>query len=255
MDQLLADPIFAVVAIVAVLLAGLSKGGFGGGVGFVGVLALAQASSPTIAIAIMLPILCVMDLIGVHAYRRDWHPRSLKVLGIGCLIGTAIGTCTFSWMDDQVIRLMVGFIALVFFIDFVRSGGEKAASLVVSNPIGYVLGTIAGFTSFVIHAGLPPVAMYLLPQRLDKRVHVGTIVILFCFINYLKILPYWWLGLLTYSNLSASLILMPLAPIGMFMGIKLNRFISQKWFMRASYAILFILGLRLLYEGLFLAPR
>ena len=226
MDQLLGDPLFAFSAIGAVLLAGLSKGGFGGGVGFVGVLALSQVSSPVQAVP------------------------SMKVLVIGCLIGTVIGMLTFKWMDDQLIRLMVGIIAIAFFVDFFRSGGEKAVPRLFSKPVGYVLGTIAGFTSFVIHAGLPPVAMYLLPQRLDKRIHVGTIVILFCVVNYAKILPYWWLGLFTAPNLSISLILMPLAPIGMMIGIKFNHLIPQKWFMRASYTILFVLGTRLLYEGL-----
>ena len=156
MNQLLADPLFASFAIGAVLLAGLSKGGFGGGVGFVGVLALAQVSSPIQAVAIMLPILCVMDPMGVWAYRKDWHRSSMKVLGIGCLIGTVIGMLTFKWMDDQLIRLMVGVIAVAFFIDFFRAGGEKAAARTFSDPVGYVLGTISGFTSFVIHAGLPP---------------------------------------------------------------------------------------------------
>ncbi|MAI49954.1 MAG: hypothetical protein CMM16_05250, partial [Rhodospirillaceae bacterium] len=80
MDQLLSDPIFASFAIGAVLLAGLSKGGFGGGIGFVGVLALSQVSSPVQAVTIMLPILCVMDLMGVWAYRKDWDRPSMKVL-------------------------------------------------------------------------------------------------------------------------------------------------------------------------------
>ena len=92
--------------------------------------------------------------------------------------------------------------------------------------------------------------MYLLPQRLDKRIHVGTIVVLFFFINYLKIIPYWWLGLFTPPNLSASLILMPLAPVGMFLGIRFNHLIPQKVFMRFSYGILFLLGCRMMYEGL-----
>ena len=116
MDHLLANPLFTTIAIIAVLLSGLSKGGFGGGVGFIGVLALAQISSPTIAVATMLPILCVMDLIGVREYRKDWHGPSLRILVIGCLLGTVIGTITFKWMDDQIIRLIVGFIALSFFV-------------------------------------------------------------------------------------------------------------------------------------------
>ena len=250
MSQLINDPYFAFFAIGAVLLAGLSKGGFGGGLGFIGVLALAQISSPAQAVAVMLPILCVMDLIGVWAYRENWHRPSMRILGVGCLVGTVTGMLTFKWMDEQAIRLIVGVIAIAFFVDFFRGGGEKAVARTFSDPVGYTLGTLSGFTSFVIHAGLPPVAMYLLPQRLDKRVHVGTIVVLFFLINYAKIIPYWWLGLLTIQNLSISLVLLPIVPIGMFIGIKFNHFIPQKWFMRASYTILLLLGIRLLYEGL-----
>lgn len=250
MDRLLNDPLFAAFAIAATLLAGLSKGGFGGGLGFVGVLGLAQVSSPVTAVAIMLPILCVMDLIGAWAYRHDWHRPSMTVLGTGCLIGTIIGMLTFRWMDAQLIQLIVGTIAILFFVDFFRSGGEGAAARVFSKPVGYVLGTIAGFTSFVIHAGLPPVAMYLLPQRLDKKVHVGTIVVLFFFVNYLKLIPYWWLGLFTSSNISTALVLMPLAPVGMILGIRFNYLIPQKVFVRISYSILFLLGLRMTWEGL-----
>lgn len=250
MDQFLNDPVFAAFAVGATLLAGLSKGGFGGGLGFVGVLGLAQVSSPVQAVAIMLPILCVMDLIGAWAYRAHWHRPSMKILGIGCVIGTLIGMLTFRWLDDQLIQLMVGAIAIAFFVDFFRSGGETAGARVFSDPVGYTLGTIAGFTSFVIHAGLPPVAMYLLPQRLDKRIHVGTIVILFAFINYLKILPYWWLGLFTAPNVTAALIVMPLAPVGMILGIRFNHLIPQKIFLRISYSILFLLGIRMMYAGL-----
>ena len=113
MDQLLNDPVFAAFGIGATLLAGLSKGGFGGGLGFVGVLGLAQVSSPVQAVAIMLPILCVMDVMGAWAYRRDWHRPSMKVLGIGAMIGTVIGMLTFRWMDDQLIKLIVGGIAMI----------------------------------------------------------------------------------------------------------------------------------------------
>ena len=176
----------------------------------------------------------------------------MRILGVGCLIGTVIGMLTFKWMDEQAVRLIVGVIAVAFFVDFFRAGGEKAVARTFSDPVGYTLGTISGFTSFVIHAGLPPVAMYLLPQRLDKRVHVGTIVVLFSYKLCQNYLPYWWLGLLTIQNLSISLVLLPLAPIGMFIGIKFNHFIPQKWFMRASYHLVICAGIRLLYEAWYL---
>ena len=125
MNQLINDPYFAFFAIGAVLLAGLSKGGFGGGLGFIGVLALAQISSPAQAVAVMLPILCVMDLIGVWAYCENWHRPSMRILGVGCLIGTVIGMLTFKWMDEQAVRLIVGVIAVAFFVDFSAPEGRR----------------------------------------------------------------------------------------------------------------------------------
>lgn len=80
---MITDPVFFAVAVPAVLLSGLSKGGLGGGIGIIGVLSLAMVTSPAQAAAVMLPILCLMDPMGVWAYRKSWDRESAIILSAG----------------------------------------------------------------------------------------------------------------------------------------------------------------------------
>ncbi|WP_316976581.1 sulfite exporter TauE/SafE family protein [Shumkonia mesophila] len=246
---MISDPLFYAVAVPAVLLAAISKGGFGGGLAMLGVPLLSLVIPAPQAAAIMLPILCLMDVMGVWAYRKTWHRRNFWIMASGALIGIAIGTFTFHWFSDGSIRLLVGCIAVVFSLDYwFRKKPAKANA----NPDvgrGMFWGALSGFTSFLAHAGGPPANTYLLPQRMDKTLFVGTMVMLFTAVNYAKLLPYWWLGLLPAGNLAMSLILAPLAPVGVVLGIWLHRRISPTWFYRLCYLFLFVTGLKLFYDG------
>ncbi|WP_417596275.1 sulfite exporter TauE/SafE family protein [Parasphingorhabdus sp.] len=119
-----------------------------------------------------------------------------------------------------------------------------------NKPLGFIAGTVAGFTSFVAHAGGPPYQAYTLPQNLEKRVYAGTAVIFFFVVNFVKILPYALLGQLDRTNLTISLILMPLAPIGVFIGVALVKRINHETFYRIIYVLIFAVGLKLLWDGL-----
>ena len=110
---------------------------------------------------------------------------------------------------------------------------------------------IAGYTSFLIHAGGPPVNFYLLPQKLNKTIYVGTITLIFLIINTIKLIPYYFLDQLVISNLKISLILSPLAPISIYIGYYLHKKISEKIFYFFIYFFLAISGVKLIYDGLF----
>jgi len=68
---MLTDPLFYALAIPAVILLGLAKGGFAG-VGAISLPLLALAISPVQAAAILLPVLILQDVVGVWAFRRSW---------------------------------------------------------------------------------------------------------------------------------------------------------------------------------------
>lgn len=242
---------FYLLAAPVVLLVGISKGGFGGGLGTMAVPLLALMIDPRLAAAILLPILCVMDLFSVWSFRGTWDKSNLKTLLPGALLGTLAGALTFSITNADMIRILVGVLALYFVVHYLWGLRmlQHAQRTEAGMARGTFWGTIAGYTSYIAHAGGPPVSIYLLPQQLPKVTLVGTTVLFFTIINYIKLIPYAWLGQLNTDTLMTSLLLMPLAPIGVKLGVYLLHKVSEKWFYWTCYGFLFIAGLKLVHEG------
>lgn len=247
---MLTDPYFYLLAIPGILITGISKGGFGAGLGILAVPLISLALPPTQVAAILLPILCVMDLFGLWAFRGKWDKANMRIILPAGMLGILIGTFTFRYLNEHYIRLMIGLIAVCFV--FYRWYGRRLLTVAPGPNLcrGGFWGTIAGFVSFVAHAGGPPMSIYLLPQKLDKAVFVGTTVIFFTVVNYVKLIPYAWLGQFSMTNLLTSLILIPLAPLGIGLGVWLHRNINEKWFYFVSYSLLLIVGIKLVYDGI-----
>lgn len=245
---MLTDPIFWLCAVPAVLIYGISKGGFGGSIAVLSVLLMTFIMTPTQAAAILLPILCVMDLFVVWTYRGTFDRTALHLLLPGAMVGILAGYLGADRMDDDAMRVMIGVISLVFclksWLDWPPGAGREHG---VAS--GALLGTLAGFTSFNIHAGGPPFSMYLLPKKLDPLVFAGTAGIFFAVVNYVKLVPYYYLDQLIMDNLLISLALMPLAPVGVKLGHFMVRRINTQWFYRVCFFFLFVVGLKLLFEG------
>ncbi|MBL8808235.1 MAG: sulfite exporter TauE/SafE family protein [Rhodospirillales bacterium] len=248
---MLTDPFFYALAIPAFLLTGISKGGFGGGLGSMGVPLMALAIPVPQAAAIMLPLLMVMDVVGVWRYRRDYARGLMGILLLGAVIGTALGYAAFSHLDDGWIRLLIGVIAVLFPLkDFALHALGRSPLAVAPNPAkGVFWSTIAGVTSFIANAGSPPIQVFLLPLRLDKTVFVATTTVYFAFMNAIKLGPYISLGLFTPENLATSAILLPLALAGIFLGLWLHARVPDKPFYFWCNVFLFVTGLKLVWDG------
>src|SRR5690606_37286194 len=142
--------------------------------------------SPVQATAIMLPVLCVMDLMSGWAYRRIWDRRNLRILIPAALVGIAIGALSFRFLSEDAVRLIIGAVAVLFTLDRWLGLRPRRPAGPGGIAAGTLWGALSGFTSFVAHAGGPPLQVYMLPQRLDKTVFVGTTVVFFLFVNYAK---------------------------------------------------------------------
>ena len=240
--------LFYPIAVFAILLVGISKSGFGAGLGVLAVPLMSLVISPPRAAAILLPLLCIMDLFAIWHYRKMWHKKNLAILLPSAMLGILIGTLYFRYLSEAHIRILVGFLSVLFALNYFQKHSQiprKEAGL----WRGALWGTIAGFTSFGVHAGGPPVNIYLLPQRLEKSLFVGTTVVFFTIVNYVKLVPYAYLGQLNVGNLTTSLLLSPLAPLGIWLGIKLHHRINETLFYNLCYAFLLITGFKLLYDG------
>jgi len=246
---MLQDPIFIITAVFAVLITGISKGGLGG-LGLFAVPILSLSISPVQAAGIMLPILIVMDWIGVWAYRKHWDKRLLLLLLPGAVVGIVIGGLLADRVSEDFVRACVGVIAVLFPIYAVAGAKLRTGAdwLKDNRPMAWLSGTVAGFTSFVAHAGGPPFQAYVLPQNLEKRIYAGTAVMFFFVVNAVKLVPYAMLGQFDKTNLTISAALIPLAPIGVLIGVWLVTRINQTVFYRIMYSLIFITGVKLLWD-------
>ncbi|WP_427454157.1 sulfite exporter TauE/SafE family protein [Litorimonas sp. WD9-15] len=249
--EMLSDPIFLISAVFAVIITGISKGGFGG-LALFAVPILSLSISPVQAAGILLPILIVMDWVSIWAYRKHWDKRLLLLMLPGAMIGIAIGGLLADRVSEDFVRVCVGFIAVAFPVYAVlgpkfRTGGDWLKG---NRPMAWASGIAAGFTSFVAHAGGPPFQTYALPQGLDKRIYAGTAVMFFMVVNAVKLIPYAMLGQFDRTNLTISAALIPLAPIGVLIGVWLVKRIDQQTFYRVMYALIFVTGVKLLWDGL-----
>ena len=233
------------------MLYGISKGGFGGGLGAASVPLMALVISPVQAAAILLPILCVMDIIALWKFRGKWILPELKILLPASLLGIIVGTLLFEHMSTAVVRLIIGTVAIAFTAHYWINKRRARGIQLKDYPQSYGLaaGSVAGFTSFVAHSGGPPISMYLLRRSLDRTGFAATSIVFFAVVNYVKLIPYGWLGQLDADNLATSAALVVLAPIGVLIGAWLHSRVSDKFFFAFVYVLLFIVGLKLVYDG------
>jgi uncharacterized protein len=244
------DWTFYLAAVPAVILLGLSKGGFSG-LSSLAMPLLALAISPVKAAAIVLPILIVQDWVSVWAFRRDFNGRNLLILLPGALIGVGVGWLLASRVDEAAVRLAVGLISIGFVIFMLlrdRFLGDAAARADVAP--GMFWGALAGFTSFISHAGGPPAMVYVMPQKLSPRVFAGTLTMFFAAVNILKVPPYFLLGQFSRANMAASATLIPLAILATFAGVWLVRRISADRFYNAVLLLTFLIGVKLSYDAI-----
>jgi uncharacterized membrane protein YfcA len=252
MTGLLADPWFFAAAVPAVILVGLSKGGFGGGVGFLGVPLMALVIPPVQAAAILLPIMVVMDMVALWSWRGKWDRRTLAAMLPASLVGIGIGWLTASMITADAVRFIIGLVAISFVARWLWGLGRHGPSHAASpNPrLAAFWGVVSGFTSFVGHLGGPPFQMYVLPLRLDPRIFTGTSVIFFAVTNAVKLVPYAALGQLDAANMTSSLALAPLAPLATLAGAWLVRRMRPEIFYPFTYATMLLIALKLVHDGL-----
>jgi uncharacterized membrane protein YfcA len=247
---MITDPLFYVAATPAVILLGLSKGGFSG-VGMLSLPLMALFISPVQAAAITLPILIVQDVVSVWAFRHSWHGRNIAILLAGAVAGIALGYLLAARVSDAAVTLAVGLISVAFAVRrlILERGQGEVTPTPADVPRGLFWGVVTGFTSMIAHAGGPPFQIYVLPQRLQRDVFVGTGAIFFALINWIKVPPYIALGQFTSENLGTSVALFPLAIAATWAGVWLVRRVPAERFYTIIYGLLVCVGLKLVHDG------
>ena len=245
---LITDPFFYAVAVPAVVMLGISKSGFGAGFGSLAVPVMALAVAVPQAAAILMPVLLLMDLLGMATFRKSFDLKLLKFLVPCGLLGTVVGALLFKVLDARLVAGMVGVFTLLFLAQRLLFP-PKADSPPPPKWLGAVLTVMSGFTSFVSHAGGPPLSAYVIPLRMSPLKFTATMAFFFFVINLSKWIPYALLGLIDLRNMSTSLVLLPLAPVGVWIGVRLAKSISPQLFYRLLSVGMLLTGCKLVWDG------
>lgn len=249
MSALSTDPFFYFVTAIAVLITSVAKGGFGG-IAMLSVPLMSLAVSPVVAAAITLPLLLLMDAFSVYIWRKDaaWH--HFWVLLPGAVLGIVVGAFSASSVSEDAIRVIVGVISVSFFIYYYWPKEKKLASGDANRRTGFFWGSIAGFTSYIAHAGSTPYHVYIIPKQLTKKTFAATAAWFFAVVNLIKLPAFVATGQLNLITFYQALLFIPLVPLGVYLGYWLNARVNHTWFYRIILGSVLLVGLKLIYDGL-----
>ena len=239
---------YLILASLGALLIGMSKGGLPM-VGMMSVPLLSLVMSPVKAAVLLLPLFVISDVVGVWLYRRQYSAPNLKILIPAGVMGVSIGWLTASMISDQTIKFIIGLVGVGFCLQIWFRRGQSLEPQPANKVKGYFWGIVAGFTSFISHAGGPPFQIYMLPQKLPKAEFAGTATILFAIINLSKIVPYQNLSPYSQEDLMKAAVLVPMALLGTYLGAYLTRRINDVWFYKLVQTGLFLVSCKLIWDA------
>src|SRR6516165_5407560 len=244
------DVSFYLVVGIAVVILGLSKGGFAG-VGMISTPMLALVVGPIAAAGLIFPILIIQDMIAVAMYRRTFDRQILATMIPGAALGVGLAYAFASSVPGWAVEVVLGIVSLAFSLRQLKSqlGSLAQSSQVHARWLGVLSGLGSGFTSMIAHAGTPPFQFYVMPRRLDRDMYVGTSVLFFAATNLMKAPAFIALGQLSITQLKTTLILLPLAVVSSWAGVRLVQMIDVRKFNTAITIILLGVSVTLVCQG------
>ena len=240
--------IFVLAVVPAIILYGIAKSGLGGSISLISVPLMTLVMPLTQALAIILPILIFSDIVAVYRFRKEFDFTTLKLIVPFAGIGIFIGSLTFSYFSEDILKFIVGLMGFFFTAHYFLLKKNKKEKSKKNFLKGSICSAVAGFTSFCVHAGGTPTSIYLLPLRMKKEIYVGTRIIFFSCVNLIKLPLYVYLSMMNFDTLYQSVTLFPLALIGIFIGYKLLKIIEENLFYNIIYALILVSSAKLIID-------
>lgn len=233
--------------IVAALLVGLAKGGLGGApVALVAPL-LSTTMPVSQAVGLILPLLIIADMFALRAYWRKWDIDIVRLMLPMAVVGIVMGIALLTILPDGVLRVLLGIFTLVAAGYKLASDSLTSLTYVPHRWHGRFAGWASGFASALANAGGPPFTAYLLLQKVSPTTFVGTMTLFFAVINLLKLPGFLTVNVLDVQQLLGIAWVIPLIPVGVWLGKRLITWLPPLVFERLMLALLAWAGLSLLF--------
>ncbi len=249
MDIQLTVWVYVMVGLAA-FLTGFSKAGFGGMMGPMITILVALVIPIEKALGILLPILMIGDFFALATYWRKWDKRSLLILLPGAVITVILGSYFLSNLSSFWIKRIMSTVILIFVLMKLWQGWRKQTSEKPAKPIwGVLAGSIAGFTSAIAHSGSPPITMFLITRGLLPETLAATMAVSFATLNWIKLPSYIISGVLNINNFLPFVWILPLVPVGVWIGRKITRYVKKDRFEKILLVLLAMTAVLLLFNN------
>jgi len=240
--------LFFLCVIPAIILYGIAKSGLGGSITLISIPLMTVVMPLSQALAIVLPILILSDMVAVYRFRKNFDAETLKLIVPSAAIGIFLASLTFTYFSESLLKFIIGLMGFLFASHYFLFKTKTIVPLEKSIPKGGICSTISGFASFCVHAGGTPISVYLLPLRMKKEIYVGTRVIFFTCVNLIKFPFYINLSIITLDSTKQSLLLFPLAVLGIGVGYQILKVIEENLFYNTIYVLILISSGKLILD-------
>jgi len=236
---------------------GVIKTGVGIGAGIFLLPTLALAFPAKTALGLGAPLMLASDVIGLRYYWRQWMSRSeLMRIMLAAVPGLLAGTLLLPIIPADGFRMGVGIFGMAYAISHLFPGFApvrwlKASLSSVNNCLEakqiYFYGAMGGAATVLAHAGGLVWSLYLMTTVKDRRIFVGTLVLMFFITNTYKTIAYVTIGILSIQELLAVLPAIPAVWLGSAIGNAANKHMNQEFFRKLVLAVIFIVAAKLCF--------
>lgn len=237
----------ALLLALVVLLSGVSKAAFAGGLGLLAMPLLLLVFDANTALGLLLPLLIMLDAFTIRRYWQRWNWMVLRQLLPAAALGVAVSALLLGALSATQLQWVIGVGSVLFALRYFS--GLQSSVLLASKPMGVLMGFISGVSSTLLHAGGPPLAMHLLARKLPSAEYIATSALFFALLNLLKLPAFIVQQQLNWTLLLWALPFMPLCYVAIRFGYWLKQHLADKHFLPLVHLLLLLAGLKLLWPA------
>lgn len=218
---------------IAALSIGMSKTGVQG-IMLMIVPLMAMAFGAKESTGVILPMLCMADIIAVAYYKRiaDW--KVVAKLLPTAILGFFLAIGVDNMIPNGQFRQLMGWTLMLALIVMIWSEiFGKENRWMKKWWYAAIFGLLGGFTTMLGNAAGPVMSVYLLSMRKEKMEYIGINAWFFLVVNLLKVpLQAFVWDNITWDSLQLNLVMLPVIGIGSLIGIRIVKLLPEKIFRR-----------------------
>lgn len=195
---------------------------------------MAMAFGAKESTGVILPMLCMADIIAVAYYKRiaDW--KIVAKLLPTAILGFFLAIGVDNMIPSGQFRQLMGWTLVLALVVMVWSEiFGKENRWMKKWWYAAIFGLLGGFTTMIGNAAGPVMSVYLLSMRKEKMEYIGINAWFFLVVNLLKLpLQAFVWDNITWDSLQLNLVMLPVIGIGSLIGIRIVKLLPEKIFRR-----------------------